>query len=184
MENLAENFFLGLCALIGGDFVFLPYDLKIYKVYTEYCSGLEFDYNKIWHYRWHLKFGRHRRKKTYTRRMSSSRYFWELSFSCPLCEASGMLRRYYFLWLKVSQLTQYFSSLESRHLLYLQLRKSILESQILCNEDDLIALGGLALQAEIGDFQPKVSYIITMLYSTLVLVRTHRWHIIHMRILI
>lgn len=31
-ENLVENFFLGLCALIGGDFVFLPPDLKIYKV--------------------------------------------------------------------------------------------------------------------------------------------------------
>lgn len=31
-ENLAENFFLGLCALIGGDFVFLPADMKIHKV--------------------------------------------------------------------------------------------------------------------------------------------------------
>lgn len=31
-ENLQDNFFLGLCALVGGDFVFLPMDLKIYKV--------------------------------------------------------------------------------------------------------------------------------------------------------
>lgn len=31
-EQLQENFFLGLCALVGGDFVFLPKDLKIYKV--------------------------------------------------------------------------------------------------------------------------------------------------------
>lgn len=31
-EELYENFFLGLCALVGGDFVFLPMDLKIYKV--------------------------------------------------------------------------------------------------------------------------------------------------------
>lgn len=31
-ENYIENFFLGLCALIGDDFVFLPQDLKIYKV--------------------------------------------------------------------------------------------------------------------------------------------------------
>lgn len=31
-ENFVENFFLGLCALIGGDLVFLPHDLKIYKV--------------------------------------------------------------------------------------------------------------------------------------------------------
>lgn len=43
------------------------------------------------------------------------------------------------------------SSLQSRHLLYLQLRKSILESQILCDDADLIVLGGLALQAEVGD---------------------------------
>lgn len=32
LEKLSENFFLGLCALIGGDFVFLPHDLKVYKV--------------------------------------------------------------------------------------------------------------------------------------------------------
>lgn len=31
-ENLYENFFLGLCALINGDFAFLPRELKIYKV--------------------------------------------------------------------------------------------------------------------------------------------------------
>lgn len=44
MEQLAENFFLGLCALIGGDFVFLPHDLKIYKVLTvtlRLCSVLK-----------------------------------------------------------------------------------------------------------------------------------------------
>lgn len=49
------------------------------------------------------------------------------------------------------------SSLESRHLLYLQLRKSILESHILCNDEELISLGGLALQSEIGDFTESVS---------------------------
>lgn len=31
-ENYVENYFLGLCAIIGGDFVFLPPNLKIYKV--------------------------------------------------------------------------------------------------------------------------------------------------------
>ena len=31
-ENYVENYFLGLCVLIGGDFVFIPGDLKIYKV--------------------------------------------------------------------------------------------------------------------------------------------------------
>lgn len=49
------------------------------------------------------------------------------------------------------------SSLESRHLLYLQLRKSILESHILCNDEELISLGGLALQSEVGDFIEPVS---------------------------
>lgn len=52
--------------------------------------------------------------------------------------------------------------MESRHLLYLQLRKSILESQIMCNDDDLIHLGGLALQAEMGIFFP-----LSVLSSTL-----------------
>lgn len=33
-ENLYENFFLGLCALIGGDFVFLPTELKVSKVFV------------------------------------------------------------------------------------------------------------------------------------------------------
>lgn len=33
-ENSEENFFLGLCVLIGGDFVFLPSDMKIVKVLT------------------------------------------------------------------------------------------------------------------------------------------------------
>lgn len=46
--------------------------------------------------------------------------------------------------------------MESRHLLYLQLRKSILESHILCNDEELISLGGLALQSEIGDFTEPV----------------------------
>lgn len=37
-EQLQENFFLGLCALVGGDFVFLPMDLKIYKVTIVLCK--------------------------------------------------------------------------------------------------------------------------------------------------
>lgn len=31
-ERYAENFFLGLCALIGGDFVFLPAEVRVHKV--------------------------------------------------------------------------------------------------------------------------------------------------------
>lgn len=44
----------------------------------------------------------------------------------------------------------------TRHLLYLQLRRSILEHQLPCNYCQLIDLGGMALQAEFGDFIEKV----------------------------
>lgn len=44
----------------------------------------------------------------------------------------------------------------SHHLIYLQLRKSVLEQQIICTMQDMIVLGGLALQAEIGDYQSKM----------------------------
>lgn len=55
---------------------------------------------------------------------------------------------------------RFVSSLESRHLLYLQLRRSVLESQILCTDDELIVLGGFAIQSEIGDFEQSVSRFI------------------------
>lgn len=58
-------------------------------------------------------------------------------------------------FISFSRINRY-SSVDSRHLLYLQLRKNVLEQQILCTEDDLITLGGLALQAEIGDFKDFV----------------------------
>lgn len=50
-------------------------------------------------------------------------------------------------------------SLQARHLLYLQLRRSILEYQLPCNYNQLIEFGGLALQAEFGNFREKVSKI-------------------------
>ncbi|KAK4881258.1 hypothetical protein RN001_004577 [Aquatica leii] len=46
-------------------------------------------------------------------------------------------------------------SAPSRHLLYLQLRRSILEYQLPCTYSQLIDFGGLALQAEFGDFIEK-----------------------------
>lgn len=47
-------------------------------------------------------------------------------------------------------------SFQARHLLYLQLRRSILEYQLPCTYNQLIEFGGLALQAEFGDFIEKV----------------------------
>lgn len=49
-------------------------------------------------------------------------------------------------------------------MLYLQLRKSVLEKHILCTDDDLIMLGGLALQAEVGDFKESVSVLTNYFY--------------------
>uniref|UniRef100_A0A182JG05 FERM and PDZ domain-containing protein 2 n=1 Tax=Anopheles atroparvus TaxID=41427 RepID=A0A182JG05_ANOAO len=119
LENLTENFFLGLCALIGGDFVFLPSDLKIYKVAPQ-----------IW--------------------INTSK-------KCTLMAENIVFMLYVRIKFFLPTLRGV-SCIESRHLLYLQLRKSILERQILCIEDDLIALGGLALQSEVGSFQENMKY--------------------------
>lgn len=47
---------------------------------------------------------------------------------------------------------------QARHLLYLQLRRSILEHQLPCSFTQLIELNGLALQAEFGDFNERVRF--------------------------
>uniref|UniRef100_A0A182LS39 FERM domain-containing protein n=1 Tax=Anopheles culicifacies TaxID=139723 RepID=A0A182LS39_9DIPT len=119
LEGLGENFFLGLCALIGGDFVFLPLDLKIYKVAPQ-----------IWI----------NTSKKSTPMVDNVVFMLYVRIKFFLPTLRGV------------------SCVESRHLLYLQLRKSILERQILCAEDDLIALGGLALQSEIGSFKEHMKY--------------------------
>ncbi|XP_063704229.1 LOW QUALITY PROTEIN: uncharacterized protein LOC134833731 [Culicoides brevitarsis] len=120
-EQLQENFFLGLCALVGGDFVFLPMDLKIYKVAPQIWINLH--------------------KKSVLSENITFPLFLRVKFYFPTLRG--------------------INSIDSRHLLYLQLRKNVLEQQILCTEDDLITLGGLALQAEIGDFKDfmrKIEY--------------------------
>ncbi|KAK6626436.1 hypothetical protein RUM44_008909 [Polyplax serrata] len=45
-------------------------------------------------------------------------------------------------------------SRQTKHLIYLQLRRSLLEKQISCRSNELINLAGLALQAEFGNFRP------------------------------
>ena len=40
----------------------------------------------------------------------------------------------------------------SRHQLYLQLRHDLLEERLLCNEEKILALNGVAIQAEYGDY--------------------------------
>jgi tyrosine-protein phosphatase non-receptor type 13 len=116
-EQIQENYILGICALIGGDFVFLPRDLKIYKVAPQVWIQLA------------------------TKKSNEE-------IKNPV----------FMLYLRVKLFlpTLRIISVESRHTLFLQLRKSILENHIVCTDDDLITLGGLALQAEVGDFQDEV----------------------------
>lgn len=109
-------------------------------------------------FRWHQKYGSMLRKKDAIQKMSFSHCFCEPNSFCQLYEALGNIKLKNLLD-GLKNLNDLFSisSLESRHLLYLQLRKSILESHILCNDEELISLGGLALQSEIGDFTEPVS---------------------------
>lgn len=44
----------------------------------------------------------------------------------------------------------------TKHQYYLQLRKDILEERMRCNMENAMILASLALQAEIGDYQPEV----------------------------
>lgn len=45
---------------------------------------------------------------------------------------------------------------QARHLLYLQLRRSVLEHQLPCSFSQLVDLNGFALQAEFGDYNERV----------------------------
>jgi len=133
-EQICENYILGLCALVGGDFVFLSADLKIYKVAPQ-----------IW-------------IQSATRKTNEP---------VPSTLFTLYLRVKFFLP------TLRIISMESRHILYLQLRKTVLENQIVCTDDDLITLGGLALQAEIGDFKEEVS---TRVVIDSIAAAYHRFH--------
>lgn len=123
-EQIYENYILGICALIGGDFVFLPMNLKIYKVAPQ-----------VWIQSATKKLGDEIKNPVFS----------------------------LYLRVKLFLPTLRIISLESRHTLFLQLRKSILENHIVCTDDDLITLGGLALQAEVGNFQDEVRFYVEIL---------------------
>nr|XP_023012929.1 tyrosine-protein phosphatase non-receptor type 13-like [Leptinotarsa decemlineata] len=105
-EHIEENFMLGLSALIAGDFVFLPSDTRICKVFHP-------DNNNG----------------------TSLTLFMRVRFF--LSSLRGI------------------RGSQARHLLYLQLRRSILEHQLPCSFRQIIELNGLALQAEFGDFNQR-----------------------------
>lgn len=106
MEDIEENYFLGLSVLISGDFVFLPSDVKLSKIITMNSTDTRVT------------------------------LFVRIRFFLPSLRG--------------------IRSQQSKHLLYLQLRRSILESQLPCSLEQLHELGGLALQAEFGDYSEKV----------------------------
>ncbi|KAK0078021.1 hypothetical protein PV325_003153 [Microctonus aethiopoides] len=113
-EGLDDNFTLGLAALLAGDFVMLPSEIRLSKV---------------------------------------SPPGWSTINECkgPLCclPTSFMLylRQRFFL-----PSLRGIRSWISKHLLYLQIRRCILEQQLICTLNQLINLTGLALQAEFGNY--------------------------------
>uniref|UniRef100_A0A6P7FCV1 Tyrosine-protein phosphatase non-receptor type 13-like n=1 Tax=Diabrotica virgifera virgifera TaxID=50390 RepID=A0A6P7FCV1_DIAVI len=105
-EHIEENFMFGLSALISGDFVFLPSDTRISKIFQE-----------------------------------------ELQQGTPI---TLFMRVRFFL-----PTLRGFRGNESRHLLYLQLRRSIIEHQLPCSFKQIVELNGLALQAEFGNYNTR-----------------------------
>ncbi|KAG5898827.1 hypothetical protein JTB14_018787 [Gonioctena quinquepunctata] len=93
-------------ALIAGDFVFLPADTRICKVFHP-------DNNQG----------------------ASLTLFMRVRFFLPSLRG--------------------IRGIQARHLLYLQLRRSILEHQLPCSFRQIIELNGIALQAEFGDFSQR-----------------------------
>lgn len=93
LEELHENFFLGLCALVGGDFVFLPLDLKIYKVrsiFFQLWSNNESKFGSFW-FRLLHKFGLISIRSQFWVKMWRFHYFYVSNFICRLFAASGKI---------------------------------------------------------------------------------------------
>uniref|UniRef100_A0A8D0HPL6 FERM and PDZ domain containing 2 n=1 Tax=Sphenodon punctatus TaxID=8508 RepID=A0A8D0HPL6_SPHPU len=63
------------------------------------------------------------------------------------------------LFLRIKFFVNHFNVIQhglTRHQFYLQLRKDLLEERLYCNEETLLQLGALALQAELGNYAPEV----------------------------
>ncbi|CAG2054245.1 unnamed protein product [Timema podura] len=113
-ETMEENYTLGLAALLGGDFVFLPPSTKLSKIASVIWSG---DTKK---------------------------------HTVPLCSFTLYVRVRFFL-----PSLRGIGSWSTKHHLFLQLRRSLLEQLIECTLVQHITLSGLALQAEFGDYREQ-----------------------------
>lgn len=109
VEQLEDNYTLGLACLLNGDFVFVPSEMKLHKLAPQ---GWKEDNKKI----------------------NRPNFFLYLRVKFFLPSLRGIRH-----W-------------NTKHLLYLQLRRSLLEQQIKCELKELLNLGGLALQAEFGNY--------------------------------
>nr|CAD7438269.1 unnamed protein product [Timema bartmani] len=113
-ETMEENYTLGLAALLGGDFVFLPPSTKLSKIASVIWSG---DTKK---------------------------------HTVPLCSFTLYVRVRFFL-----PSLRGIGSWSTKHHLFLQLRRSLLEQLIECSLVQHITLSGLALQAEFGEYREQ-----------------------------
>nr|CAD7198666.1 unnamed protein product [Timema douglasi] len=113
-EIMEENYTLGLAALLGGDFVFLPPSTKLSKIASAVWSG---------------------DTKKHTVPLYSFTLYVRVRFFLPSLRGIGS-------WF-------------TKHHLFLQLRRSLLEQLIECSLVQHVGLSGLALQAEFGDYQDQ-----------------------------
>uniref|UniRef100_A0A7M4DVB1 FERM and PDZ domain containing 2 n=1 Tax=Crocodylus porosus TaxID=8502 RepID=A0A7M4DVB1_CROPO len=63
------------------------------------------------------------------------------------------------LFLRIKFFVSHFSVIQhglTRHQFYLQLRKDILDERLYCNDEIILQLGALALQAEFGNYSPEM----------------------------
>jgi hypothetical protein len=143
-ENLDENFTLGLAVLVAGDFAMLPPDTKLNKVAPPgwLSSGKSKGLLGL-----PTSFMLYLRLRFFLPSLRGIRYARERDDRVSSSASTDRLHSLY----------SAFRSWISKHLLYLQIRRCILEQQLVCPYPELINLTGLALQAEFGNYNVNVS---------------------------
>ncbi|XP_077302733.1 tyrosine-protein phosphatase non-receptor type 13-like isoform X2 [Arctopsyche grandis] len=124
-ERFDHNFMLGISAVIGGDFIFLPDDYRIKKVAPDLWCG----YNTLKR-KSGAKFNVNEEITTFT-------LFLRIKFFMPANLSKAVRGGTWRSWV------------------YLQLRRSIVEGQITLQLPQLVELAGYALQAEFGNYSHR-----------------------------
>lgn len=141
---------LGISALVSGDFVFLPDDYKIRKVAPETWIGNGSAKKKFI-------------KKTSQNEEASSQFtlFLRIKFFMPANLSKTVKYVLKFVLIYIFMIFEHefmyiYRGGSWRHWIYLQLRRSVVEGQMILRTPQLINLAGYALQAEFGNYSPKV----------------------------